>query len=1043
MIKMKTLLFDTFILFLIFVAAINSLLAQSSLSEIDSLINLYKTSKESETKTKIALEIATYYETQKDLKLAYSWLKKELKPIKSLDFVKQPDAYQYNILIYLKNISLLVELGKKNDAKKLFQEINNINDHKIYYQVFEFICQQAKIFYDELQFFKAYTYYNAARQINIFIENKENDAIVMTQQAKCLIELGLTANVVEELAQAEKILFNLSKQNLSIEKGITIRAGLADVNLTQARYYEQQGNYSNALYYLNLALTWKEFFDIGYELNLNYYEILSQIYLMYSRIYINLDQFKEASLNLESALNFATKSKHLPTILNAFLVLSDYYFKQNNLLLAKKYYQYIHSKSNNNLLKYKAKSKLAQCYYLDKNYNEAEKIVKNLVLNQNYQNITFSTITENLQLYYSLLFRKIKKLDTTKYKIFIDALEGIYEVGNINPTKINEATYCMIRAQSEEYFRKIKPAQQYYQKAIQAYEALGSKIDLSVVYSRYANFYSNNISKNVAFQYFKKSNEFLIEFLKNDFIYLSEMNRIQIIEKIKTITNTYKIYIKNNYLQLNPDLQSEALIEAYELEIIFKNLLLNSTRTFYQQAYNSNDSIVKQLILDIKGLKQYLVDEELTQKNKNKIDSLKNVINLKEISLAQRFPQFSQFKNCFYVNYEKIRKNLQKNEAIVEYALIDSNIYVAYLINSTSSSPQLIELTNADHLKSLLKKPYTNDIQNVQFLYEQNANGLYNLVWKRIDLWLQQFSIKHVHIIPAGLLYQISFDAITDSLNNFVCDNYNTYIHGNALSIVQKEIYHIHLTRALLIGDIAYNIESKDTFWNYLPGTKWEIDHISTIFDLQKVSHIKFSGKEAKETHFTELFNVNNEKVPFALIHIATHGFYIPEKIMPKEENVNHLLAFRASRNLNHLKVSAANNPLLRSGLVFSGANDIICKDSVTTSDDGLLTAAEISNIYLDKTSLVVLSACESALGDVSDNEGVFGLQRAFKQANAQNLIVSLWQIPDKETVEFMEAFYNKLLTIKNIYQAFNESKLYMKNKYRNAYYWAAFMLIN
>lgn len=1030
-----------FTLSLIFVLlSVSFLHAQTLTKELDSLTHLYNKSSNDETKIKIAIEIATCYKNENNLELAYSWLKKEIKPIKSLRFEKQTVVYQYNILTYLMTISLLIEQGKENEAKKLFQEISNINDRKIYDAVFDFISQQAKISYDESQFFKAYTYYNAARQINLFIENKENDALLMIQQAKCLIELGLTANVVGTLEQAEKILFNLSKQNLPIEKGVTVRTALADLNYTQACYYAQQGNYSEALYYLDLALIWKEFFDIGYELNLNYYEILSRIYLEYSRIYINLDRFKEASTNLEMALNYATKSKQLPTIVKAFLVLSDYYFKQNNLLLAKKYYQYVIEKSNNPALKYEAQSKLAQCYYLDKNYSEAEKLVKKLVLTQNYQTISFDNYSENLQLYYSLLFRKVRKLDTTKYNIFIDALESIYEVGKISPSKVNDAAYFTVRAQSEEYFRKVKQADQYYQKAIQTYEALGSKIDLAEIYSRYANFYSTNISKNDAYQYFKKSNHYLVEFLKNDFIYLSELNRTQIVEKIKNITNTYKAYIKNNQAQLSADIKTRALVDAYELEIIFKNLLLSSTRTFYQQAYNSNDSMVKKLILDIKGLKQQLFNEELAQKNKAKIDSIKNIINLKEISLAQRMPQFNQFKENFYVNFEKIKSSLQKNEAIVEYAVIDTTYYVAYLIHPSLDSPQFVELTSADKLKSLLKKPYTNDIQNVQFLYEQNASGLYHVVWKPIDSWLKQLSIKHVHIIPAGLLYQVSFNAISDPQNKYVCDNYNIYIHGNSASILQNEIYHINPVRAFLMGDVAYNIAARDTFWDYLPGTKLEIDKISAILEAQKIPYIKLIGKDAKESHFIEL--MNNEKEPFSLIHIATHGFYVPEKIMPKEEKVTNLLAFRASRNLSNLKLSSANNPLLRSGLVFSGANDVICKDSVTTSDDGLLTAAEISNIYLDKTKLVVLSACESALGDVSDNEGVFGLQRAVKQANAQNLIVSLWQIPDKETVEYMETFYNKLLATKNIYQAFNETQIFMKNKYRNAYYWGAFVLI-
>ena len=109
--------------------------------------------------------------------------------------------------------------------------------------------------------------------------------------------------------------------------------------------------------------------------------------------------------------------------------------------------------------------------------------------------------------------------------------------------------------------------------------------------------------------------------------------------------------------------------------------------------------------------------------------------------------------------------------------------------------------------------------------------------------------------------------------------------------------------------------------------------------------------------------------------------------------------------------------------------------------EDGVVTAYEISQLNLSNTELVVLSACETGLGDVKGTEGVFGLQRAFKMAGAKKMIVSLWKIPDKETSELMTGFYSYWLKGKMIDAAFAQAQADMRKKY-SPYYWAAFVLV-
>jgi len=106
-----------------------------------------------------------------------------------------------------------------------------------------------------------------------------------------------------------------------------------------------------------------------------------------------------------------------------------------------------------------------------------------------------------------------------------------------------------------------------------------------------------------------------------------------------------------------------------------------------------------------------------------------------------------------------------------------------------------------------------------------------------------------------------------------------------------------------------------------------------------------------------------------------------------------------------------------------------------------VLTAYEVSTLDLSGTGLAVLSACQTGLGDIEGSEGVFGLQRAFKQAGVEYVMMSLWQVPDKETVEFMGLVYSKLATGMKVEDAFNAAQATMRDKY-DPYYWAAFVLV-
>ncbi|MBU0488298.1 MAG: CHAT domain-containing protein [Bacteroidetes bacterium] len=186
-----------------------------------------------------------------------------------------------------------------------------------------------------------------------------------------------------------------------------------------------------------------------------------------------------------------------------------------------------------------------------------------------------------------------------------------------------------------------------------------------------------------------------------------------------------------------------------------------------------------------------------------------------------------------------------------------------------------------------------------------------------------------------------------------------------------------------------------------------------------------YSSAQATEESFKNLSGKSPD-----VLHIATHGFTVPLGDINDAYKV-----FENSFVQNY-------NPLFRTGLLFAGANRTWNGGKqIRGIEDGILTAYEAGQLDLSKTSLVVLSACETGLGTVKGSEGVYGLQRAFKGAGVRYIMMSLWTIPDEQTAELMSLFYSKLVSGETIRKSFAFAQNEMKKKYA-PYFWAGFVLV-
>jgi CHAT domain-containing protein len=224
---------------------------------------------------------------------------------------------------------------------------------------------------------------------------------------------------------------------------------------------------------------------------------------------------------------------------------------------------------------------------------------------------------------------------------------------------------------------------------------------------------------------------------------------------------------------------------------------------------------------------------------------------------------------------------------------------------------------------------------------------------------------------------------------------------------------------------------------NLLPGTKTEVENIQKTAQIQNIKTQMYLRQDATEENINQLQNPD-------FLHIATHGFFLAN--LPEADEGER--GFTGIETKKYIQ-----NPLLRCGLLFAGAENSLTPNEKPNNtnnssgnlgaEDGILTADEAMNLYLDKTDLVVLSACETGLGEISNGEGVYGLQRAFQQAGAKTVLMSLWTVSDEATQEIMSLFYQNLFTKKQDKRtAFRNAQKTLKTKYPQPYFWGAFVMV-
>lgn len=588
-----------------------------------------------------------------------------------------------------------------------------------------------------------------------------------------------------------------------------------------------------------------------------------------------------------------------------------------------------------------------------------------------------------------------------------------------------------------------------------------SLMNLAVIYLE-----TNNQAK--ALEVFKEINSNYINYLNDNFSFLSESEKVNFLETIDFNFEVFYSFALEYYNQ-NPETATDML----NLRISTKGIVLTSNTRIRNIISKTGNAELKNLFDKFCELKDGILkasNYSLQEQQKRGINTaqLENEANEKEKELSQKSESYRQIYEEKNVSFIDIRNALLPNEAAIEFVDFrywktkwsDTIYYTALVTTRGQKHPALVKLCSFDELTRILSVDANNDDSYTS--NQQKSNELYKLVWEPLEQSLK--GIEKVYVSPSGLLNKVSFASLNTGGNSLLIDRYNIRYTGNIRDIIRikKEEKNTNFAnqKAVLFGGLMYDVDENtmrrnaDLYkenndngeiqrelvvpqesrgsgkWIYMKGTLSEVEKLKTIFAGNKLNVTEYTGDKGIEEVFKTL---SGKKTPY-ILHAATHGFFFPE---PEKEYENPESIMKE----NIYKYS--NNPLIRSGLIFAGANNAWTSGTEAEGiENGILTAYEVSNMDLSNTELVVLSACETGLGDIKGGEGVYGLQRAFKTAGAKSIIMSLWKVPDKATVELMEMFYSNWLEKKMAKEdAFNLAQSEMRKKYSNPYMWAAFIL--
>jgi len=602
--------------------------------------------------------------------------------------------------------------------------------------------------------------------------------------------------------------------------------------------------------------------------------------------------------------------------------------------------------------------------------------------------------------------------------------------------------------------------------------------------------------------FFDRAFETLARQFEYYFTYMREKERLAF---VATVRHDFPEYLSFclTYGQQVPGLAGK----MYDAVLWQKGFIVQSVAALHTKILASGDAEALRLLDDLAAKKSELakqagappeVDAQKLAAWRAQIDQLEQEANELEEELVRRSGALAEEKRLVHVTWQQVRDALKKDEAAVEIVRFEFNDgkkwtgaseYVALVVRPESTQPQLVALGEAKELEGDPLRDYrlragpskSRAIRGVEVGEEESVKNaaapkksFYQAFWKPLEPALG--SARRVYVSTDGVLNQVALGVVPDNAGQLLMEKYDLRIVSSTKDLLRNPHPSAGNT-AVLVGDPQFLLSAErqrraeaqlhsqpgqqeavlmppgpDRWASLrsgtlaargacnspppqggvlcsLPATAVEVQSIASLLRTKNWQVAIYQQDNALEEA------VKAAQHP-RMLHLATHCFFLSDQQVKQTQSLLD-------------QPAGWEDPMLRSGLFFAGADRVLAGDPpLADAGNGVLTAYEATTLSLQGAELVVLSACETGLGESQNGEAVFGLQRALQEAGAETVLMSMWPVPDREKQELMTLFYQKWLGGEDKHEALREAqselRATVKARYGGdlAYYWGAFVLV-
>ena len=836
------------------------------------------------------------------------------------------------------------------------------------------------------------------------------------ENAKLNLEMGQAAFATERFVFAEK---RFRAAESYFEKAyLTNDFGYMKTIANQGLLYTTMGRFSQAERFTVRALQLRE------ERLGNSNMAVAASYNNYGVLHYNLGQYNESEKDFAAAVSVIRINKQESAMPYAIVLNNQAMLFQSigryegGVKILEEAIDVVakleNDKSRNHLL---FLSNLALLYQQMGKYPEAEKIYMALEKRFVKGKPEYANLLNN----FATLYLLMDKQDKVEEMLKQSALIFKSNLGENSPA------YAKVISDLGNFYRykgRYAEAEPVLENALQIREQTLEKSHPLYVQSQedLAILYWKTKAYEKAYSYYQVVMEKTLDFINRYFTPMSEAEKTKYWDMLSP--RFQRFY--NFALEAGP-VNKQIIFDLFEYRIATKGLLLNSTRKISESIFSSGNA---QLINDyVSWIDQkeelarlYVYSkEELKEQNVN-LDSLETSANAMEKKLSENSKEFSQFYFTAKTKFAEVQSRLKPDEAVLEIIRLrkfdqvftDSSLYLALVITKTGSEPRLIVLGNGPEMEKQFARSYRVSMKN-----RINDEQSWARYWGPIEPELK--GKKKIYVSLDGVYTQINLNTLKKTGGDFLINQYDIVLIGNSKDILADKNKSKELAgkKATLIGYPVYaSVKIPE-----LPATKAEVEGINKVLKSSGYQVNEFIQNEATESNLKSVKEVN-------ILHIATHGYFFKD-------------VEKASWPIGVSAEYARDNVLLRSGLMLTGASEADnLSPGLDSSSNGIITSYEAMNLDLRGTSLVVLSACETGLGEVKAGEGVYGLQRAFLVAGAEALIMSLWKVDDAATQMLMNNFYTNWVKTGDKQKAFKQAQLQLMTKYKEPFYWGPFVMM-